>query len=126
MDTFINLRTKNYRTQFAETYQGHVSKCKKPHSRDETYLHLPRPRIYQPSDVPSTWRNALTIYTKSALTREDDKLIAIQGLIKEFAPLVHDESIAGLWQDIFSDELLWEVEDGTHVNGEPVFRPQTY
>ena len=82
--------------QFGETYQEHFSKCKKPHSRDETYLYPPGPRIYQPSDVLPTWRNALTIYTKSALTREDDKLIAKQGLVKEFAPLVHDENIAGL------------------------------
>ena len=112
--------------QFAETFQGHISDCKRPHTSDETYYYPLRLIIRQQSDVLPTWRNAVSIYTKSFLTREDDKLVAIQGLVKEFAPLIHDQNIAGLWRGNFWDELLWEVVDGTQANGEPAFRSHNY
>ena len=48
-------------------------------------------------------------YTLSDLTEPGDKLVALSGLAKAVQQIVEDEYPAGLWMNILSSQLLWEV-----------------
>lgn len=46
-------------------------------------------------------------YTECSLTREEDKLVAIQGIAKQFGRILSDQLIAGLWSNRLLEELCW-------------------
>lgn len=48
----------------------------------------------------------LGIYTRSSLTRPEDKLIALSGLVKELSLLLNDNYLAGLWKNRLASQLL--------------------
>lgn len=73
------------------------------------------------------WDGILDIYTRSSLTRPEDKLIALSGLVKEISLLLNDNYVAGLWKNRFGSQLLWSVYKPQVANNEtPSFRPDTY
>ena len=51
-------------------------------------------------------------YAACALTREEDKLAALSGLVKEFQTLVQAQYLAGLWNRHIVPQLLWELHRG--------------
>lgn len=73
------------------------------------------------------WDGILDVYTRSSLTRPEDKLIALSGLVKEMSLLLKDNNLAGLWKNRFASELLWSVfKPNIANNGTPSFRPEIY
>ncbi|CAH0057625.1 unnamed protein product [Clonostachys solani] len=54
------------------------------------------------------WRRYVADYTKCALTKQTDKLIAIGGIASALAPWLKDENIAGCWRGSIFEDLLWK------------------
>jgi hypothetical protein len=55
------------------------------------------------------WRRYVADYTKCALTKPKDKLIAIGGIASALAPWLKDENIAGCWRGSIFEDLLWKI-----------------
>lgn len=73
------------------------------------------------------WDEILDIYSRSSLTRPENKLIALSGLAKEISLILNDNYLAGLWKNRFENQLLWYVFNPNIANnGTPSFRPETY
>jgi hypothetical protein len=53
------------------------------------------------------WHRLVQAYTMGALTREEDKLVAIQGVVKLLKPMLKDDYLAGLWRNSLASDLLW-------------------
>ncbi|KAH6613998.1 heterokaryon incompatibility protein-domain-containing protein [Boeremia exigua] len=60
------------------------------------------------------WAAVVKVYTKTAITNPDDKLIAMSGLAEIISEEVGCTYVAGLWRKNLASQLLWHVE--------PVFR----
>lgn len=73
-----------------------------------------------------SWRAMVESYTTCTLTEQQDKLIAIQGLVNIYKPLRDDDYLAGLWRKQLPSGLMWTTRDGLQANGEPTYRPETY
>jgi hypothetical protein len=60
------------------------------------------------------WNIVVRNFSMCALTRSEDKLVAISGVVKALQPVFQDEYLAGLWRKQLLPGLLWRVEkDGT-------------
>lgn len=60
------------------------------------------------------WRSTVTEYTKRCLTKDSDKLPAIQSIAAEMTAVINDAYInfAGMWRGHINHDLLWQVRDG--------------
>lgn len=58
------------------------------------------------SDPYEFWDGAVHAYTRGALTREEDKLIALSGLAKELELVLKDRYLAGLWGKVLGHQVL--------------------
>jgi hypothetical protein len=68
--------------------------------------------------VYDLWTGIQAAYTRCLLTRFDDRLVAITGVIKRIEKAIGWRNLWGLWQERFLRDLLWFVE-------EPSTRPST-
>jgi hypothetical protein len=66
------------------------------------------------------WKEIVNVYSSCALTKEEDKLIAISGLATEMQKILgNDKYLAGLWRSQLLADLCWTViSDST--------RPKSY
>jgi hypothetical protein len=55
------------------------------------------------------WSDIVEKYSRSSLSFESDKLVAIAGLAAEIQRIVRDEYCAGLWKKQLSSHLLWRA-----------------
>jgi len=84
------------------------------HSRlqepDETAL-----QYVGPSDFPlmEFWKSAVRRYTKCALTKGADKMIALWGIAKLVRDGLEVEYGLGLWEQNLEDQLTWRVAECT-------------
>jgi len=72
-----------------------------------------------PSEAPSKlrgmspcmqrWSNIVENYTRSELTRESDKLVAVAGMASVLQQHIKCRYIAGLWNTDLEHQLLWNV-----------------
>jgi len=69
----------------------------------------------------SAWGYIVAMYSKCALTKETDKLVALSGLSNEIQGVLQDDYLAGLFRRDLEYQLLWEVKDAYHGR-----RPSTY
>lgn len=69
----------------------------------------PRPQTDQQflDAVYDGWYRSLSTYSRCAVTKEKDKLVAIQGIVQRVARATGDRFVAGLWQNRFLEGLLW-------------------
>lgn len=83
------------------------------------------PRQYErPYEV---WNDIMESYAKCDLTNPDDKLVAISGVVKDFAHAIDDEYVAGLWRKNIINGLLWVAKDELSPLGAvPSVRPEMY
>jgi hypothetical protein len=66
------------------------------------------------------WADLLSTYTRCNLTRAEDRLVAISGLVKRLQLMFESEHIAGLWKAHLPEALLWHADPGKQE------RPQKY
>jgi hypothetical protein len=55
------------------------------------------------------WNIVVYTFSRCALTRSEDKLVAISGVAKTLQPVFQDEYLAGLWRKQILPGLLWTV-----------------
>jgi hypothetical protein len=60
-------------------------------------------------DCFALWNQVVTKYSECLLSVPSDKLVAIGGLARIFAPVMNSEYVAGLWTERLVDGLLWET-----------------
>ncbi|MCJ1251170.1 hypothetical protein MMC30_008401 [Trapelia coarctata] len=65
------------------------------------------------------WAKVLRDYSSCSLTRPEDKLVAISGIIRVIEKRTGLQSVAGMWREYFLQEMIWR----TFV---PVQRPSPY
>ncbi|KAE9369752.1 HET-domain-containing protein, partial [Stipitochalara longipes BDJ] len=59
-----------------------------------------------------TWRSIMEHYSRSLLTKEEDKLFAMAGMATHFHSLTGDKYLAGLWLKGIEKQLLWSSPYG--------------
>jgi hypothetical protein len=59
------------------------------------------------------WTEALTVYLPRSITKSNDRLAAIGGLVKALQPQIQDKYVGGLWLNSISEDLLWGVAKST-------------
>ena len=64
------------------------------------------------------WENLCKMYSKTALTKSYDKLIAVSGMANRMREVCQDNYLAGLWRHKLETQLLWSASRCT--------RPETY
>lgn len=72
------------------------------------------------------WNDILSLYVRCALTKSEDKLVALSGVAKDFASAVGDEYVAGLWRRNLVNSLLWRVDAPFGQPPSPSTRPARY
>jgi hypothetical protein len=60
----------------------------------------------------SAWLTYIRQYTRCALTRDTDKLVAIQGIARWVSQAAGDRFVAGLWEGHIIEELCWSIDRG--------------
>jgi hypothetical protein len=90
-----------------------------------------QPQIY----AFELWKRIVEVYTRTSLTKEQDKMIALSGIARIMATKIGSKKqpaqyVAGLWRPYLESQLLWKVEsvfhhrDGTFEH--PGRRPRDY
>lgn len=74
------------------------------------------------SPMYKIWTSTVIEYTRRSLTKDSDKLPAIQSIAAEMASAINDTYItfAGMWRSHINHDLMWQVQDG------PTSVPRTY
>ncbi|CZR68721.1 uncharacterized protein PAC_18620 [Phialocephala subalpina] len=75
-----------------------------------------------PIEAMSTlsWRSIIQTYTSCNLTKPEDKLVAISGVVKIMQTTTGDEYCAGLWRKNLPEQLLWRRAYNQHTPLIPV------
>lgn len=64
-------------------------------------------KVIQEYDLHHYWSSFLIVYSSCALSKEQDKLVAILGIAQDFGQALGDELVAGLWKSRLLEELCW-------------------
>ena len=62
-----------------------------------------------PSQSYQKWQRLVAWYSACIVTKEEDKLVAISGIARQFHAALGSEYLAGLWRDNLPNELIWRV-----------------
>ncbi|KAI9774261.1 MAG: hypothetical protein M1840_004155 [Geoglossum simile] len=74
------------------------------------------------------WKRVIERYSKTRLTKEEDKLIALAGIAEMMDSQIRGRYVAGMWERYLASQLLWRV-DPVYENGlfsYPSRRPKCY
>ncbi|KAK7909146.1 hypothetical protein PG985_015024 [Apiospora marii] len=74
-----------------------------------------------PPPVPTTladWYTLVEQFSSRRLTYATDRLPAISGIAKEFASLLGDEYVCGLWKSDLAYGILWSAMPNKHLPGD--------
>ena len=67
------------------------------------------------SQMYHSWTIFRHYYSKCAMTKEEDKLVALLGIADEFGRTLGDELVAGLWKNRFVAELWWRNHSHSYL-----------
>jgi hypothetical protein len=56
------------------------------------------------------WGKVVEVYSRTRLTKPDDKLIALSGIAKMMSAEIKDVYVAGMWRKNLASQLLWRVD----------------
>ncbi|KAH4114971.1 hypothetical protein HBH47_190160 [Parastagonospora nodorum] len=57
--------------------------------------------------ICDTWLEVIKNYSARVLTKPDDRLIALAGIIEPLKVILNEEPIAGMWHDQLWQQLIW-------------------
>src|SRR5262249_10973151 len=63
------------------------------------------------------WQRLVEVYSQCQMTNEEDKLIAINGIVDAIKTRTGYQCLAGLWRPILPLDLLWCVRNGSQGDG---------
>jgi hypothetical protein len=72
------------------------------------------------------WNNVVDTFSGCALTRSEDKLVAISGVAKALQPIFQDNYLAGLWRKHLLPGLLCTVDKDVDGKDKDVVRSSPY
>jgi hypothetical protein len=75
-----------------------------------------------------SWKRVTERYSRTGLTNESDKLIALAGIAELLSREIGGLYVAGMWEKYLASQLLWRV-DPIYENGQlsnPSQRPTSY
>lgn len=62
--------------------------------------------------IYDAWHDDIvSVYSRCTSTKGSDKLIAISGLAKKMASIVHDQYVVGMWRRRLPSELMWQCDN---------------
>jgi hypothetical protein len=70
------------------------------------------------------WADALTQYLPRKISRSEDRLAAIGGLVQVLKPQLRDDYFAGLWLQTLPEDLLWTLSGS--LSGDGAQRPLSW
>lgn len=70
--------------------------------------------LWDATSLAEAWAIVVQIYSRTRLTCDTDKLIAIAGVAEWFSMLNKDEYIAGLWRQHLEVQLLWYAVEASY------------
>jgi hypothetical protein len=87
---------------------GHLSKSavyypKFLERRHATFINMQ----VSPDIARKAWMDALSSYLRRRISRSEDRLVAIGGLVKILQKQLQDKYVAGLWLQRIPEDLLW-------------------
>lgn len=65
--------------------------------------------------IANVWMQAIMNYSYRQLTRQSDKLIALEGVLEPLSIILDESPIAGMWKDKLWKQLLWWTGDPSPV-----------
>ncbi|KAF2682223.1 hypothetical protein K458DRAFT_370889 [Lentithecium fluviatile CBS 122367] len=79
-----------------------------------------------PTQQRPIWEDIVYVYSRTKLTNNTDKLIALSGLAKRMGAISQDDFVAGIWRQKLPAQLLWTVSSSQNVDGRPSCRYKAY
>lgn len=65
--------------------------------------------LLEKKNLWAQWRSIKEWYTRCDLTKSEDKLIALPGIVQEIKDKTKDQYLAGLWRKWLEEELCWRA-----------------
>ena len=78
------------------------------------------------SSIFEMWAGIVNTYTKTALTKPQDKLVALSGLARVLDVETQCGYVAGLWETDLASQLLWYVEPAFNHSDRSFSHPATF
>ena len=73
------------------------------------------------------WERVTRAYSKAALTKASDKIIALAGIATEMESVLNDNYLAGLWARNLPEQLVWQVVgDKTKISRPSLYRAPSW
>ena len=72
------------------------------------------------------WPRIVDSYSQCALSKSEDKLIALSGIAKRMSSILRDDYVVGMWRRYLESELGWYVLDHRQKDGSPSKRASPY
>lgn len=64
---------------------------------------------FEAEKTPRGWRRLVDIYSHCEMTKEEDKLVALSGIVKEIQSKRDARYLAGMWSTSLFEDMLWRV-----------------
>ncbi|KAK7704000.1 hypothetical protein SLS57_010734 [Botryosphaeria dothidea] len=77
-------------------------------------------------EAHARWSELVNAYSATALTRAEDKLIAVQALAETMLDATGDTYVAGLWKSRIVEDVLWRTDVDDLPKGVAVRRPREW
>ena len=61
------------------------------------------------------WARIVEAYSRTNISFDKDKLVAVYGIASHMQAILNDEYIAGLWKSILPSQLVWRIEEFTFL-----------
>lgn len=74
---------------------------------------------YWREEVHQAWQSLLMVYSGCGLSKESDKLVAINGIVQHVSTATGDKFIGGLWESRFLQDLCWMAGEVVETRRSP-------
>jgi hypothetical protein len=76
-------------------------------------------------DLYFEWGRWREEYSRSVVTKDEDRLVAMQGIAQDVAQLLGDQLVAGMWKNRILDELCFRaIQDSGNISSTKGIRPR--
>ena len=119
-ESLLSRRTMYFGTPLIWECREGLSSSRQGYHVEYQYPLVPQRKIWPnllvgQENVHGYWRRAVRQYSRCALTKPDDKPVAMSGIARTIKSGMQSEYFAGLWREYIAEDLLWtvgEVADG--------------